>query len=579
MAENGPSISGLPVRESPARETRGFSYKGKTLLSAADPEGRASRAADSVEIADGVLYLCPSPLYGHGLARLLARLAGFPGSALLCVEAEPELFALSLENLDEALRSHPRLRLTDRATGEELCALARREWGLRAFKSVKLVKLNGGWRLHAALYETLAQTLQNGAAVEWGNAITMLKLGRTYIRNAIRNLALVPNRPSLDAAGLSFGDRPVLALGAGPSLCETLDGLSASFGDGLSNPESRPFGIVCVDTCLPVLRARGITPDLAVILECQHWNLEDFVGLSGWEVPAAMDLSALPRSGGVLAGGLCLFFTPWARLRVFERLGAAGLLPSAMPPLGSVGLSMAAAALRLGKGPVVTAGLDFSFTPDMFHARSSPGHKAKLRRQNRFTGILNEAAAFGGSTFAAVSRNGGKTLSNPGLRNYRDLFERELAPAGAGGSPRLFAVADGGLPLGVPSLPPQEAFDVLASGGPAPSAGSAKPARPGENPKAETLAAFSRAELARLSLLRNMLAGSSAMDAAKLCLLIDECDYLWAHFPDRAAGRPRPALPELEAGDAAAVSFLKRLRVEIDPFCALWKALAKTRPS
>jgi hypothetical protein len=56
--------------------------------------------------------------------------------------------------------------------------------------------------------------------------------------------------------------------------------------------------------------------------------------------------------------------------------------------------------------------------------------------------------------------------------------------------------------------------------------------------------------------LRGILTGEVA--AERLDLLVDECDYLWAHFPDCTGGR-RPAVSD--------ISFLKRLRMEID--CAL----------
>jgi len=555
-----------------AAGTRGFSFGGKTLLSGVNPEGAAERVAETVEITNRTLYLCPSPLYGYGLGRLLARLAETADSAVLCVEAEPELFALSLKSFGAALKTGDGLLLTDRVDAGELCALVRRKWGSRAFAAVRTVRLNGGWQLHRELYDALARTLQREVALDWGNAITLTKLGRRYVRNAFRNLALIPRARSLDdaAGALSFGDKPVLVLGAGPSLDGTLDAFSAGFGRAPFCPETRPFRVVCVDTCLPALKARGIRPDLAVVLESQHWNLEDFVGLSGWEVPAAMDVSALPRSGGVLAGGLFLFFTPWTRLRVFERLRAGGLLPRAVPPLGSVGLSAVAAALRLTRGAVVAAGLDFSFGPDLFHARSSPGHAAALRRQNRFTGLFNAGAFFDGTVSAAVSKTGGRVFSNHALKKYRDLFEREFA-AVSGNVPggRLFDVADGGLPLGLKTLSSAQAVELLSGGGSAGDTARGETAASGSPPPVEKLKAFALDEQNRLSSLRDMLAGKTKGDRETLETLIDECDYLWAHFPDYAAAGRRPSGAELEAGTPKAVSFLKRLRVEIDPFLAL----------
>jgi len=550
-------------------DNRGFSWKGKTLLSGVDPAGRAQRAAESVPVRDRTLYLCPSPLYGYGLEHLLQRIADLPNCALLCIEAEPELFALAQEHISAALKNNPKLRLTDRCEAGTLCALLRQEWGPRFFRRVEVVRLNGGWQLHQPLYDMLAESLRREIALDWGNAITLTRLGRRYIRNALRNLPLIPRCNSLEQ--LNFGGEPALVLGAGPSLDHFLDGLQSRFGKPphggtLALPGKRPFRIICVDTCLTSLRDRGITPDLAVILECQHWNLDDFVGLPGWNVPAALDLSALPRSGTVLSGGLFLFFTPWTTLKIFERLAAAGLLPPRLPPLGSVGLSAAAIARRLTQGPIITAGLDFSFTPDSYHARSTPGHKSKLRRQNRFTRILNAEAAFGGAAMGAVSKTGGAVLSTPAMRNYRDLFEREFGGMAHNGG-GFFDIEGDGLPLGVKTLSPEAAFDMLTTEFHGEEIGLVS-----KTPRLINLEQFIQSEQNRLTRLRDMLTGVAAMDSDALVTLIDECDYLWAHFPDYAGTDRRPDKAALS--DGAALSFLNRIRVEIDPFLKLWALVA-----
>ena len=539
----------------------GFSYKGKTLLSRVDPAGKADRIADTVPVIDGTLYLCPSPLYGYGLERLLSRLEELaPNSAVLCFEAEPELFAISRERFSEKLKRGGQVYLTDICDAAGLCALIRNRWGSRVFRRVHVLRLNGGWQLYPDL-NRLADTLRREIALDWGNAMTLARLGRRYIRNMIRNLALLPQHPSVD--DLSFGAAPVLALGAGPSLDVALDAFAARFGKAALSPESRSFRIICVDTCLPSLRERGIRPDLVIILESQHWNLDDFTGLSGWGGAAAFDLSALPGSARVLGNGLFLFFTPWTRLNIFKRLEAGGLLPLSFVPLGSVGLSAVAISMRLTQGAVITAGIDFSFTMDAYHARSTPGHLAKLRCQSRLKGLLNADAAFGQSVFKTLSKAGTNVLSNPGMKHYRDLFENQFGEC----SSRLFDISGSGLPLGIKTLSMEEALGALTSS-------DTMVNRPNNDkktmPNAEKLHDFIHNEVDSLLALRGILTGSSPMDYNILANLIDECDYLWAHFPDYAASSRRPTKAELEAGGQTVVSFLKRVRVEIDPFLKLW---------
>ncbi|MDR1104885.1 MAG: DUF115 domain-containing protein, partial [Treponema sp.] len=435
---------------------RGYSlsYRGKTLLSVMDPAAQAERAAGAVSPVNRTLYFCPSPLFGYGLEGFLERLEReSPDSAVLCVEAEEELFELSRNSM-KILLENPRLRLAGTGDPAELCDFVRDAWGSRRFRRVEPLRLSGGWRLHQGLYDSLAGALRDDIALEWGNAVTLMKLGRRYMRNAVRNLALLPSCRSL--RDLSFGPAPVLVLGAGPSLDNLLDCLERRFGESLRGEESegsRPFRMVCVDTALPALRARRIKPDLAVALESQHWNIRDFTGLGEWELPVAMDLSALPETAEMLGSRIHLFFTPWTPLRIFGRLEKAGLLPERLRPLGSVGLAAAAIALRLGEGPVLCGGIDFSFTPDSYHARSTPGHRKKLREHNRFQSALNADAGFRPGT-SAVSANQA-VRSDAVMRGYRDLFEREFSGT------RISCIRGSGLYLGVKTVDTEEACRLL----------------------------------------------------------------------------------------------------------------------
>jgi hypothetical protein len=494
-----------------------------------------------------------------------------PDSAVLCVEASPELLSLN-HAAGEAgpLPSHPRLAILG-ITGagpeagesgeksiERILSLTRRVWGGRRFRRVETLRLSGGWQLYPELYGALAEALRAEIAGEWGNAMTLVKLGRRYARNFIRNLSLIPRCPSFSS--LSFGEDPLLVLGAGPSLDPFLDAWGRRNPGGAGKSE-KTCRIICVDTAIPCLKARGIRPDLVIALESQHWNLRDFTGARGWGPPLAMDLSALPATADALGGPCYIFFTPWTELNFFSRLKKAGLLPALFPPLGSVGLSAAAAALRLSRGPVILCGVDFSFTLDSYHARSTPGHREKLRRHNRFRGLLNQDASFRNAAFAGLSKSGRPVRSDPAMRNYRDLFEREFAAEG-----RLMDIEGSGLPLGLASLKTEEAIAILGegkTGGPRPAPGPAYPGpAPQERDKTGALAGLIRAELGALERLREILRGKEAAAPEEFEGLLDYCDYVWAHFPEcAAAGGRRPA----------DLSFLKRVRTEIEPFIGLWE--------
>ena len=562
-----------------------FVKNGKTLLSAVDPIRRAERTADAVNISGKTLYFCPSPLYGYGLVRLLSRLEELASdSAVLCIEADKELFALSLENIPSSITQNKRLHLTNICGNAELASLVREKWGAAAFRRIETLRLTGGYQLFPELYDSLMDTLRKEIARDWSNAFTLTKLGRLYIRNFFGNLAFLSRETTLQEArgtalqkaretmlqkpcyrsiaDISFGEAPVLVLGAGHSLDGVLDAINEQ-GAGsrkqltgkLSCSENRAFKIVCVDTCLKVLKDRGIIPDLVVILESQHWNLRDFSGCKGWNVPAAVDLSALPASARALDGDRYFFFTPWTPLRVFERLKEAGLLPAMIPPLGSVGLTAVELARRLTGGKIICAGLDFSFTLEKYHARGTPGHRSRLNTQTRFRGIGN-TAAYAAGVFSVVSKSGISVYSNPVMKNYRDLFEQEFA-----NDSRLFDIEGSGLSLGIKTLTMDEVAEELGirSGYELISRRRRGTEIEEEKNKGNlniALNLFVKNEKEHLTELRDILTGEITADKQRLEFLIDDLDCLWAHFPDCAGGR-RPVIED--------ITFLKRVRMEIEP--------------
>jgi hypothetical protein len=172
------------------------------------------------------------------------------------------------------------------------------------------------------------------------------------------------------------------------------------------------------------------------------------------------------------------------------------------------------------------------------------------------------------------------------MRNYRNLFEKEFS-----GCPRLFDMAGSGLPLGIKTLSMEEFYLLTSSNSTVNKRlDDIKTTSASTNAvlltnddnvvnkvDAEKLRSFILAEIDRLTLVRDILSDKAPMDYNILAGLIDECDYLWAHFPDYAASSRRPDKAELEAKGPAAASFLNRLRAEIDPFLKLWKQTDERR--
>ncbi|GAB1484072.1 DUF115 domain-containing protein [Treponema sp.] len=532
-------------RKLQARRGLSLSFKGKTLLSRIDPIAQAEKIVNSAPLRKKALYFCPSPLYGYGLGLLLSRIP--EDSDILCVECDEKLMKLSSESLAPLLSS-PRIRLVRSTDPASVCAYVRKWWGARRFRRLEVLRLNSGWSLAEQSYDAIADALSADIAMDWSNAITLIKLGRLYALNAIRNLALLPLAE--DIRCMNVGTRPILVVGAGPSMDATLDAIGAIQG-AAQNIQSFPFKIFCVDTALRALLDRNIKPDLVIALETQQWNLNDFIGVSSAVIPVAMDLSSLPATAQAGGGSFSFFFTPWAPLQFLDRLEEERLVPQAYTPLGSVGLSTVALALRSTSGPVYITGLDFSYTPDAYHARSTPSRLDRLRSCTRLQPLIDPSPAFRPRVVREKGKEGFWVWTDPALKSYRDLFKREFEKSG-----RVFDIGCQGLELGIQRWPVERLWDTYED------TRAQEPAIPAPREQHwgfDQVLRFLQAEQKRLSFLRDSLSGKLELDEARVEKLIDECDYLWAHFPECAGAEgQRPILSDS--------SFLKRIRAEIEPF-------------
>jgi hypothetical protein len=541
-----------PPRLVPAKRGYSVLYAGKALLSTIDPAAAATRLVASLAKDERTLYLCASPLLGFGLQSLLDTM--HPTSALLCLEVEPPLADFTRKHLPPEITHHPRFALLTGPDTSPAPALATlNTWGARTFR--RIIRFNLSAIAHDPRYLTIEETLCREIAREWENAATLMKLGRNYALNFLRNLRLLDILPSISPIAVGGGNRlpslplapashsgrvfryplckgsaselpatppspvqtascsareehtAIHVLGAGPSL----DRFFAEYHGGI---------IVCVDTALPALRARGLRADLAVALEAQHWNLRDFVGCRDTATALAMDLSALPATTDCIDGKTYLFFTAWTPLRIFDRLRS--VLPLEMPPLGNVGITAYALARRLFSsrdGPIIPHGLDFSFTIDQYHCRGSPGHIDSLRKLDRFHSPF-PAAALRPAAFAVKNEHGEPVRQDPVMRGYKELF---LAVQHKTTHNKTIP-AEASLPHG----------------------------------HRKTALAFTREIHAELIRIRHILCGTEKASEEDLRVLINNNDFLFAHYPDYASTNNGANIEDM--------SFLKRIRAELDAF-------------
>jgi len=493
-------------------------HGGRLLYPERGPSRHAERLAAAVPVEPARLYLVASPGLWYGVETLLSRID--PASALICVEADPGLAALSRAALPPALASEPRLVFLE-GTAPEACLAAATSLG--AFRRTRLVRLSGGAAFAEAEYLRLSAALDAAFISEWKNRASLLVMGRLWTRNIFRNLARLDEIDPREPPALAG---PVIVCGAGPSLESALP-LIAELRGKLS--------VVAVDTALGTLLGAGILPDLLVCLEAQAWNLRDFLPLEGRPCPLLADLSSHPSTFRAFSGPIHVGIVGITEGAFLRRL--AGAFPAFLsgPPLGSVGVhavhTVRALAGPSAQGPLFATGLDFSFPPGKTHARGTPALLALQFEAGRLAPALR---LFDTSFRPAATRTASGERSDPVLAGYAALLADELRLPG----PALLDLRGGGLPVGARRLGLGEARELIEAAGSDNLRGRAG-SRPGEGGRGAQAAApgagreFLGKEVDRLCDIEAMLKGRASPGQGGLAASVEGADYLLWSMPDR----------------------------------------------
>jgi len=332
-----------------------------------------------------------------------------------------------------------------RLDAPEGAAATLRSLGPWRFRRLLRVPLCRGYQLQPELYQRIQEALEEEIRLFWQNKITLVDMSRLWLKNLFTNLACLPDAASLEALRVS---EPVLVTGAGPSLERSLGEIRRIRGR---------VRVLASDTSLPTLVTSGILPDFVCVLEAQIHNLGDFVPAFVPSLPLLCDLTSSPT---VLRRfpNRAFFSSRFAPLRLFGRLERHGLLPTPLPPLGSVGVSAVQLALQLTRGPVLLAGLDFAYGPGQTHARGTAPHLAGLIHGRRMhpPGMESFEALSRRPLLRLQGRNAEAVASDLVLRSYALQLRRLIEPAG-----RVFDIGGEGLPCGATPLETREEVDRL----------------------------------------------------------------------------------------------------------------------
>lgn len=512
-----------------ALEFRGSSprlYEGSRALTAPNPEESATRRLGSLTIKPRRLFFLFSPVFPYAIGEFLDALD--EESRVVLVEVEQRAVYPEEEGW-QRLRSDRRC--------ETLFGLPFAEAALRVeqiiarsrVRSVQPVWMTGAARVHREYYDALLTRAEESLALTWQNRATTISFGRLWIRNLFLNL---PETPRTIDALASEVDRPLLVLGAGPSLEECAPFLLR---------QRERVRVIAVDTALPYLLHIGVVPDMLVSMDAQQLNVKDLLPLPPPGIKLLYDATAAPsflRKFPV--EDRYAYISHFAEGSIWERLGEAGINLPRVEAGGSVGTTALLLADRLRRSggnsgvPILLGGLDFAFRPGLPHARMTYTHILTLGSMERLAPLPFLPPHLSRHRVDAPDKRGGTILTDYVLAGYGAQLR-----TGAGRFENVYDLSREGVDLGLPGLQLEGAEEMVVETS-ADSTGELSAASPGtDRPEAppdggvdpEAVERFLRGEREALQRLAEAIRGDGAGPKEALAIL-EEHDYVAFFFPD-----------------------------------------------
>lgn len=358
-------------------------YKGKALYSRYESDKLPNDLANNATIKDDTLFLLCSPVLCYGVEVLLTRLKENNSKNCLVL-----LLELDKTLLDFAQKYYKKIKAKYDIPMHFVSNINECLFYIDSvpFRTLVRLDMSGGVSLDIKTYSEVQYSLESQINLFWKNRIILMKFGRIFAKNIIKNLSIMIGRNSKNML-LPFVTKPIIVCGAGESLITTLEEIKHFHND---------FFILCVDAAVSTVLAYNIHIDAVVTVEAQRAILSAFFAQNLDNILVFADLCSCPNIAQITTN-ISYFVSEYSKANYFLHLKDLGLLPTIIPALGSVGLVAVELALRLRASvdiSVCVTGLDFAFSVGATHAKGTPAHKNQLLNTSRLKAIDNINASY-----------------------------------------------------------------------------------------------------------------------------------------------------------------------------------------
>ncbi len=521
-------------------------YNKRHLFSRFDPQKAFLTILQSTPILDESLILCISPVLDFPINAIFQKIEDekIQNCFVLAIEKNKILYDFFQTQIEKSLDNKAFASLcvehetdisflleglTSGSTmqGKELPAVLN-------FKRVILLEASSEVNQHRDFYTNVARFTQNSISQFWKNRMTLVRLGKLFSKNTLRNASRLKNAFELQKGCIA---KPILIVGAGTSLEDAIPFIKE---------HNDSFFVLSIAAAVQSLVSSDIKIDAIVTLEGQYATDKAYVGLDDRTIPLFADIASRPNAQKCF-DTVSFFISEYTKSPLLERIKKTFPNIPVFPPLGSVGITATELALYLRKDtdiPVFFAGLDFSFPVGKTHAKESPHIKESLHSCNRLSPIGNVAMSFRHGAFLFKNQPI-KLVSDSGLKVYADLFNERYK-----NEKSLYSLSSYGLVYDGFYCDEQKAISILSM--------FDHVDLPSDflvvSEDSLTVEAFYEDEKERLEAIKSMLTGTAELNEAALLKLLKDCSYLYDHFPDG------------HKGANLRQDFLNRVRSEVDVF-------------
>lgn len=517
---------------------QGFSviYKDRPLYSKYNPARNILSIIDKTEILPGTIILCFSPILQYGLNELAYKL---PENCLMFgIESDVELYNMAkaqtaqlecCKNNVYTLINIPELKFLP----EKINELSQSG----KYRRVISIDFSAGSQINQDFYNQLFEASRNTVSQFWKNRVTLVKFGRIYSSNLIKNLKFYSQ-----SSGNVSVKKPIIVFGAGESSLQTLLSIRNNKSD---------YFLITVDAALQTFKSLNIKPDAVVCEEAQSVITKAFTGCRNFYNYLFVSSTAT-NSVVKISPEKNVFYTPlFCQTGFLKKLEERNLIKNPQPPLGSVGLSAVEMALKIrarDSVPIYVTGLDFSYSAGLTHVKMSFHDKTRRCSTNKISPLGAFASAFGNDSAFVAGKDGNKVITTTALSAYAELFRYKYY-----NSKNLFDAGNSGLFLDIPKANPlndevsEHSVTEITT-----------------TTDSNALKTFISEEIKALTELKDIFTGkiilSQEEKTKKITALLQNREYLYLHFPDGF---------KLELSQ----NFLNRIRIEIDHFLTIFVSL------